>query len=47
MTAFEQGYKAHMEGKDQYDNPFAKETAPYSCKQWLRGLAKSQKDHTK
>lgn len=47
MTPFEQGYKALMEGKDEYDNPFDKDTCPYSHKHWLRGLAKSRREHAR
>lgn len=47
MTAFEKGYKALMEGKDKDDNPFDKESCPYSHKEWLRGLVKSRKEHAK
>lgn len=47
MTPFEKGYKAHMEGKDEYDNPFDKEDSPWSCGRWIKGWLKSRKDHAK
>jgi ribosome modulation factor len=47
MTPFEQGYKALMEGKDEYDNPFDKDTCPCSHKKWIEGWSKSRKEHPK
>lgn len=37
MTAFEQGYKAFLDGKDQDDNPHDFDECPYSHKRWKAG----------
>lgn len=37
MTAFENGYDSHAKGIARADNPFDKETAPFSHGRWDKG----------
>lgn len=37
MTPFEQGYAAFLKGLQRDENPFDKETGPYSMKRWTDG----------
>lgn len=40
MTAFEQGYAAHRDGKARDANPFDEEKSPHSRKRWDAGWKK-------
>ncbi len=44
MTAFEQGYKEFLDGKQKDGNPFDGETCPYSNKRWECGWNKAMTD---
>ena len=41
MTPFEQGYAAFLKGLQRDENPFDKETGPYSMKRWADGWNKA------
>lgn len=44
MTPFEQGYAAFLRGKGLNENPFSKETSPWSRGRWGEGWDKAQRD---
>lgn len=46
MTAYEMGYRALIDGLTHHENPFDKDTAPYSFRRWLKGWQDSRKAHT-
>ena len=37
MTAFEQGYKAFLDGEKKDNNPFNADTCPNSHRRWANG----------
>lgn len=37
MTAFEQGYAAFLKGMSVDQNPYQKESTPYSHMRWIEG----------
>lgn len=42
-TAFEQGYKAAIDGLNREENPYDAESSPFSRKQWDSGWLKARK----
>lgn len=44
LTPFEQGYAAFLAGVSVAENPFDKDTAPYSRGRWACGWVKARSD---
>lgn len=47
LSPFEQGYDGHSKGLGQAENPYDKESSPYSRKEWDRGWAARARLHRK
>lgn len=47
MTPFELGYSAFLRGLGLNENPFDRESAPFSRVRWTLGWDKAQRDKSK
>ena len=47
MTAFERDYSAFLHGQGLNENPFDKDSSPFSRESWTMGWDKAQRDKFK